>query len=424
MRDLEAHGLRTTVIEARNRIGGRIHTVRDERLSHAIELGAEFIHGSAPALVELVNEARLAAFVIEGERWRRHGGRLAHLPDFWKRMQQVMARANLKGPDRSFDEFLADRPGGPSAAGARAFVRSFVESYQGADASKVSARAMIEDGIPSDDSGETRMMRIPAGYDLVPEWLARGYSEAIMKETVVEEICWEKGNVSLSARWRRAAPMAITARAAIVTVPLGVLLAPEGEEGTIRFSPPLKPLSDLGERLAMGPVVRVVILFRERWWGKGLRSVPKGASLDTFNFLMGDTGDMRVWWSLHPAHLPALVGWVGGPQAKQLAALPEDEIRDRAISSVAANFGVQSRRVASLVEGWWMHNWVHDPYARGAYSYPLVGGARAAVALSRPIERTIWLAGEAADGGGRNGTVHGAIDSGRHAAKEIVRSLT
>src|SRR4051794_12826633 len=76
MRALEESGVRTLVLEARDRISGRILTVRDPRLPHPIELGAEFIHGSAPDLVKLVDEAKLVAYAIKGQRWRPRGAKL------------------------------------------------------------------------------------------------------------------------------------------------------------------------------------------------------------------------------------------------------------------------------------------------------------------------------------------------------------
>ena len=72
----------------------------------------------------------------------------------------------------------------------------------------------------------------------------------------------------------------------------------------------------------------------------------------------------------------------------------------------------------------WSHNWLRDPFARGAYSYMLVGGSDAPAKLARPLERTLFFAGEAADPEGRTGTVHGAISSGRRAAAQVIRTLS
>ena len=90
---------------------------------------------------------------------------------------------------------------------------------------------------------------------------------------------------------------------------------------------------------------------------------------------------------------------------------------------MARNLGVTRRRIESQLEAAWTHNWERDPYARGAYSYPMVGGSQSAKELARPLKNTIWFAGEAADAKGRNGTVNGAIGSGRAAAKGAARAI-
>jgi monoamine oxidase len=425
MRVLEEHGIRTCVLEGRDRIGGRIWTARDARVVHPIELGAEFVHGSAPQLLALARDARMLLYTVEGDRWRARSGRLTRLDDFWTRLHTVMRHLDAKKADRSFADFLDDAPGGRSAADARALARAFVEGFHAADATRISARALADGGSPSEDPGEQRQMRILDGYDRIPDWLAQGFRHRIMTESVVERIEWADGDVEILAR-RRQEPSLTTigARAAVITVPLGVLLAPADERGAIAFSPPLPVLDHVRTRLTMGAVVRVIVLFRERWWAERLRSTPRGASLESMSFLHGDSPDVPVWWSLHPVQAPVMIGWAGGPAAQRLSGRASTEIQDRALAALAANLGVTRRRVLAQVEACWTHDWQHDPFSRGAYSYALVGGADGARDLARPIERTLWFAGEAADPEGRNGTVHGAIDSGRRAAEAIMRALS
>jgi len=81
------------------------------------------------------------------------------------------------------------------------------------------------------------------------------------------------------------------------------------------------------------------------------------------------------------------------------------------------------RRLTALLEETWFHDWLHDPFARGAYSYPLVGGADAPADLAKPLRGTLFFAGEATDVSGSTGTVHGAISSGRRAAAQVKRAL-
>ncbi|HEY4732911.1 MAG TPA: NAD(P)/FAD-dependent oxidoreductase [Gemmatimonadaceae bacterium] len=423
MRQLEDGGVRTCVIEARDRIGGRIWTQHDERLPHAIELGAEFIHGSAEETVEMLEPARLLANAINGHRWRMRGGKLRRLDDFWKQLDVVMRHLKSDGKDESFADFLSRSPGGRSAADARALALQFVEGFHAADPRFISAISLSEGGSPGDDREEQRMMRISGGYQGVPQWLARGLGERILLQRAVDRVEWERGSVTLRARDANGRSMSIRARAVIITAPLAVLFAETGEEGSIEFSPEPPVIDRMKGQLAAGSVARVTLLFRERWWTEKMSALPKDESLDSLTFVQGETKEFPVCWTLHPAHVPAMVCWTGGIAAKAMADLPYEERVDKAIVGLAKNLGVTKRRVESQVEAAWTHNWDRDPYARGAYSYPMVGGARAAKELARPIQNTIWFAGEAADADGRNGTVNGAIGSGRTAAKAAARAI-
>ena len=422
MREAERAGLRACIVEARDRIGGRIYTVRDPRSAHPIELGAEFIHGCPPLLLDVVRDARLLAYAVVGERWRSRNGRLTQLHDFWQQLHKAMRHVDTKEADRSFAEFLADNPGGRGAADARRLARLFVEGFHAADATRVSARWVAEGASPSEKPEERSMLRVADGYDLVPDWLARGFRDRVMTESIVERVDWEPRRVQLSVRRAASESLTtITGRAAVVTVPLGVLLADVEQPGTIAFSPPLPLIEQTRTRLAMGPVTRVTVLFRERWWTEKLRSAPRHASLASLAFLHGESGALTTWWSLHPMLATALVGWAGGPTALRLSQV--GDVEEHAISSVAANFGVTRRRVAAQVVDVFAHDWQHDPFSRGAYSYGLVGGAEWAKRLARPIDGTIWFAGEAASREGNTGTVHGAIASGHQAVQSVVKAL-
>src|SRR5688572_29401158 len=80
-RELVAAGIDVTVLEARDRLGGRILTVHDRDIG-AIELGAEFLHGSAGALQPIIAAAMLRVLSIEGTRWEATGRTVRRLDDF------------------------------------------------------------------------------------------------------------------------------------------------------------------------------------------------------------------------------------------------------------------------------------------------------------------------------------------------------
>jgi monoamine oxidase len=98
-------------------------------------------------------------------------------------------------------------------------------------------------------------------------------------------------------------------------------------------------------------------------------------------------------------------------------------VEARAIAAIGRLFRMRRRRVESLIEGCWYHDWHADPFSLGAYSYTLVGGSTAAKRLARPVARTLFFAGEAADVEGRTGTVHGAIGTGHRAAASVLSVL-
>jgi monoamine oxidase len=183
----------------------------------------------------------------------------------------------------------------------------------------------------------------------------------------------------------------------------------------VRIHPAISTHEEALSLIATGPVTRVVLLFREEFWRKG--------KLANMSFLQGSDPDIGVWWTLAPLRAPMLLAWAGGRKGAALALLSVEERRDRAIGSAARHFAVPRRKLASLLVDSWTHNWEDDPYARGAYSYPLVGGAKAGESLGKPIRGTLYVTGEATVEESDSGTVHGAIRSGRRAATQVARHL-
>lgn len=418
-------GARVTVLESRDRIGGRIATVRDPRTPIPIELGAEFIHGSAPETVEIARERTLIVCDTHGERWRASGRRLTPVDDhdFWKELGRVMKRLDPeRTPDRSFQDFLATKPGGATLAAQRTLAREFVQGFHAADTSLISERSLADGGAP-EDHAEERMGRIIDGYDRVPAALASPLRDVRLGHRAYD-VAWEQGAVEIrfsTPDTRDGGTGSISARAAIIAVPLGVLQQTDGPSA-ITFKPDVVDARRAASQLAMGAVVRVPFLFSEPFWeAKSVQRRTGGRSLADLSFLHTADDDLPVWWTSAPIRANTLIGWAGGPRASRLARKSPTEIEERALATLARQFGVQRRRLASLVEQCWYHDWVNDPNTLGAYSYALVGGSTASKRLARPIDDTLFFAGEAADDDGRNGTVHGAIGTGYRAAAAVLR---
>ena len=417
-RELHRRGFRVAVLEARDRIGGRILTQRDERLPLPIEMGAEFIHGEAPETARVLAEAGLLACDIAGDHWQAQRGKIRPAVGFWRKIDRVLQRIDAEGPDESFTNFLARRPGGRSLARDRTAAREFVQGFHAADLDEIGIRSLAPAGEPPSGSA-ARIGRVVEGYDRIPRWLARDLGDALRLHTPVAEIAWERGRAELTLRPESGEISRVVARTVIVTVPLGVLQAPPGEPGGLRFRPDPPRIRKAIDRLAMGSVIHLSVCFRDFPW----RTL-KGDSLDRLSFLHTRGSPFNVWWTAYPLRAPLVVAWSGGPPAAALAGKRDEEITAAALRSLAEHLGISRRRVESRVLATWSHDWEHDPFSRGAYSYARVGGSEAARALARPVEGTLFFAGEAADAEGRNGTVEGALATGLRAARQVGSALS
>jgi monoamine oxidase len=426
-RQLHDEGVRLVVLEARERIGGRVWTHRDPRTPIPIELGAEFIHGSAPVIERILDEARLQAVDIAGRRWMISDTRWTPCDDFWDRLYSVMRLLDDgKKRDRSFQEFLARRPGGRRLARDRTLARQFVEGFHAADPRLISTRALAESGTPGEEVRETRLAHVVDGYDRVIESIAAPLAGRIRLGAIVTRVKWTRGNAVVEVRYADGRNrFEVEARTVLVTVPLGVLQARRGDVGAITFEPDIGAAKRQAlDSLVSGTVVRVAIHLRERVWASEEFGAKGGhEETDALSFLHSNDPDFPVWWTAYPLRTPVIVGWRGGPGAVRLSQLPPDQIESRAIASLARHLRTTPRRMRSMVEGVWAHNWELDPFARGAYSYQRVGGAGSSEALARPLKRTLFFAGEATGTTGGTGTVDGAIATGRRAATQVMRAL-
>src|SRR5437762_10196389 len=127
-------GANVTILEARERVGGRIWTVQADGITVPIELGAEFVHGEAPEVMEVARSASLRPMDIAGRRWLARNGRLALMDDFWERLDRVMRRLDAhRVRDRSFAAAMASPAMRRVAAQDRRLAIQFVEGFQSAD---------------------------------------------------------------------------------------------------------------------------------------------------------------------------------------------------------------------------------------------------------------------------------------------------
>jgi monoamine oxidase len=216
--------------------------------------------------------------------------------------------------------------------------------------------------------------------------------------------------------------VSLTARRALVTLPLAVLQTAPGELGAIEFVPALPPQKfGAMKKLEMGKVIRIVLRFRERFWENisPLKSKSKTLSEMSFVFSHGDW--FPTWWTRMPEKLPIITGWAPFRSAERLSGKSREFVIERSLETLKRLLGTAIEDLQQGLEAAYFHDWQSDPFSRGAYSYAKVGADGAQEELGRPLENTLFFAGEATDVSGHNGTVHGAVASGRRAAKEIMQ---
>ena len=415
--DLAGAGLRVEIIEARDRVGGRMFTVVDPVLKHPVELGAEFVHGLAPEIWQLIQEHNLKVTEVDGDLWCSLDDKLQEC-NFFAQADKILSSMDDRAPDETFLNFLARRFPGDSHKDAKRWATGYVSGFNAADPGLVSVHWLVHSRAADEQIEGDRAFRIAGGYEKIVDIFfheLKHLNVPIHLSTVAESIQWKRGSVEIRATVGKDKTV-LSAPRALITLPLGVLQAPE----SVRFEPklPAEKQSAL-KRLAMGKVVRVTLCFRERFWER-LRGMPDSKSLADVSFLFSRDDLFPTWWTKMPEPLPMITGWAPARSAETLAGLSKDAITGKAVESLSRILQIDQSQVQSQLNTTYFHDWDSDPFSRGAYSYVKAGGEGCQRSVAAPLDGTLFFAGEATDSSGHNGTVHGAIASGRRAAAEMI----
>ena len=426
-RDLAAAGIQVTVIEARERVGGRIHTFRQDSSIIPVEFGAEFVHGKHPQLLEIIEAAGATLCDVTDRHWYFENGVLSKSHDFWNKLTALMDLMNAKEPDRSFRDFLDSWPNDEGTRRAKAVATRYVQGFHAANVDRVGVHGLIKANEAEDEIDGDKSFRVLGGYDIVAQTL-RGQAEArgaiIHLNTVVKDLHWGTNTIE-AVCLSGGQTQNFTASRAVITLPLGVLQSNPDQFGAVRFTPELPAHTLAAIRgLAMGHVARIILRFRERFWEKlDLPGTAADEDLSQLGFIHYPEAPIPTWWTLLPIRAPVLIGWVGGPDADKFVGRSDEHVSEQALSSLQQILGVSEKRLSELLLESHTHDWNSDPFTRGAYAYLPVGGVEAQRTLARPLDNTLFFAGEATSIG-HIGTVHGAIESGHRAAKEVLASLS
>ncbi len=396
-RTLAEKGLRVALIEARDRVGGRIFTLPAAEGGLPVELGAEFIHGLPPELLDLVDEAGLTRFELDGDSRCYHDGKLGACPN-QPEIESLFDQLSHLEPlpaDLSFAEFAAQREFSPQAL-ARA--TNYVEGFNAADAGRISILALAKQQAAEDAISGDRMFRVVEGYAAVPEFLLRRFLAAggeFFPSSPVRSISWKPGRVEV------ATDRVFHAPAAVITLPLGVLQA-----RGVAFLPQPEEILAAADRLAMGPAARVVYEFDRRLWPDGM------------SFLFAPDSVPTTWWTTEPHPTFMLTGWLAGRKASQL---PVGDLLQKGLATLTGILGASPSQ--HLIR-WSQHDWLADTRSLGAYCYVPRGAINASDDLTVPVQATLFFAGEHTDISGHWGTVHGALRSGYRVAEQVLARET
>ena len=397
------------ILEGRQRIGGRILTHR-ELTRPPVDLGPEFIHGRPKETFDLLDEAGLIAVDIPFRQSDATDEPVHDDEAEWDEVDELLERMNRAEhePDQSFADWLAKQNASP-AVKKRAI--AYIEGFNASRHDRIGVHGLIESNREEEATQAERQHRLVGGYDQLIEALAKSVrpDSRIALNTVVRRIGWQNGRVEVTAQ-TPAGVRTFAAPRAIVTLPLSVLQQPADAPTGVTFAPELSLRAALREKMVMGPVVKITLWFRERFW-------ERVAGLDV-SFVNKLDAPIAVWWTKLPLRMPVLVGWAGGRRAEPLPGSGR-ELIEVAVKSLAQIFGLPETEIADGIIASYAHDWQNDPFSLGAYSYIGVGGRDVPKQLATPLEETLFFAGEHTHTG-LIGTVAGALQSGYHAAELIL----
>ena len=403
-RHLTEAGLHVTLLEARDRVGGRIRT--HTTAEFPVELGAEFVHGRPQEILALAAEGAVPIVPVKGHFRRKINSKWANAEHLMEKVDQLFGKLPTREPDESFQYYL-DCSGEDEDIKQQAL--RYVEGFHAANPSLISARSLRRDSEAEEAIDGDRQYRIASGYEslvrAVADRIDRKLCDFVMN-TPVHEIAWRQGQVIA-----RTSTAEYVAPQAIITLPLGVL-----KSNSVVFTPALAEKQNAMSFLEMGPVIRVSFCFQDKFW-------ERDPDMADMSFLFTDDPEFPTWWTSNSLPYPILTGWAAGPNARKHAGRAKNEILQSAVQSLARIMEIPEPELRKQMTGSFAHDWQEDPFSRGAYSYAAVGGMDAAAKLAESVANTLYFAGEATNSDGYNGTVHGAIATGLRAAKELLESF-
>jgi monoamine oxidase len=404
------------ILEARNRIGGRMHTTNDDGFSAPTELGAEFVHGNLPVTLGLLKEAGIGTTHVNFEMWQYNNGAFTQSAEFVERWDDFLEAVNKLQHDMPLYDFLQQNFSGEEYTTMRAQVENYVAGYDTADIHDVSTFALRDEWNYEDEDAQHR---IDGGYVTLANYLAgicHSSGAEILLNTVVDEVVWKENFVTV----KTTDGSVYEANKVIVALPLGVLQLPENAEGRIAFNPPLQEQTNAVNEMGFGSIIKILLEFDDAFWESEAVCKRLDANLSTMGFLFTYGQHIPTFWTQSPLKSPLITGWLGGPPAFDKKDASNEEILDLAIESLSDAFAISAEVLKAKLVAWNVTNWTAETFTRGSYAYDTVKSPDARKLLQQPVADTIYFAGEYLYEGPSMGTVEAALTSGKNVAKLII----
>jgi monoamine oxidase len=406
--ELSKHKNHVIILEAKNRLGGRIFTTTDNNFSEPIEAGAEFIHGNLPLTISLLKEAGLNYHAIAGKMFQLEAGKFhqqknkdAHWGKVMKQMQQLEV-------DMTLDDFLNTFFKDDKYVELRESVKNFAGGFDLADAAKASVKSLAREW----NEEMEKQYRIDGGYMQLINYLeteCRKNGCIINTNCCVKKINWQKDEVNINTMCSRF----FKGNKIIITVPVSVLQAKDDNENYIEFAPSIPQHIKAAKNIGFGTVIKILLEFSEAFWKQQSNNV---------GFIF-TSQKIPTWWTQLPSDNAILTGWVGGEKAVALRDKTNEEILDIALQSLSNAFAINKDDLQLKLKASSVYNWYKEPDINGGYSYNTLESVAAKKILRQPVDDIIFFCGEALFEGTPVATVEAALDSGRKTASTVLATL-
>jgi monoamine oxidase len=405
--ELSKNGKQVTVVEAKDRIGGRIKTYQQKEFSFIAEGGAEFIHGDLPITKSLIKDACLTLISSEGELWNVREGKFKQDNEFIPDWNKLIEKLKLVKEDLPIADFLTINFPKEKYPNLHQAIYAFIEGYDAADPTRASTIALRDEWI---SENEAPQYRLKEGYGALMKYL-----ETVCKKNgVTIKLNFSVKSVKLIDN--KAEIICTTgdtyiAKIVVITVPLPAL-------STIEFTPSIKEKLDASSKIGFGNVIKFLFEFKNRWWLQ-----TQSVDLTKAGFFFSNQ-TVPTWWTQYPNPAPLLTGWLAGPKAGRYIDTSSEELLDIAIDSLSKIFNFEQENIKKEIINWKVINWGADSYIQGAYAYATPETPAAKSELLKPTNDILYFSGEALYNGKEMGTVEAALAAGCQTAKDILDKVS